>query len=60
MRNILRVGGRSIPGELAPRGPALLSSRDFFLLPQIFDGRHSIEMRMLAAGGRKAAAVSDT
>ena len=60
VKKILWVGGRSISGELAPGGPAPLSFRDFFLSPQIFDGRHSIAIRMLAARERKAAAVSDT
>jgi hypothetical protein len=36
MKKILRVGGRSISGELAPRGPDPLPFRDFFLAQQNF------------------------
>jgi hypothetical protein len=36
MKKILRMGGRSISGELTPRVPDPLSLRDFFLAQQNF------------------------
>jgi len=41
-RESLREGGRSIPGEEAPRGPAPLPFRDFFLVAEVFGGRSLI------------------
>ena len=61
VRKIPWEGGRSISGGLSvPRtGPTIIQGF-FSVAPHFSDERHSNEIPMLAASGRKAAAVSDT
>jgi hypothetical protein len=52
VKKIRWVGGSSISGELAPRGPAPLSFRDFFSPSKIF-GMTPASVRGRQIGGRK-------